>query len=621
MEQLLWSFEDVKRFIDHPETPLRRWALERLTRLFPKQAGEVLVARLEDPNTYILSRTLDFLAETGDAETYGPILLERLQQAEGERFGRVASALAKLNYRPALPLILANIDGRDNRPINFFHDKFLYLVHALGKFGGTEARQTLWGLLERKISTDDYVVTSLMDALLEAAQPADIPRLAQHYRTLPLEERGRTPLAAFAASVRAGRLVDEMTYEVDQGLEAILDRAKRWLNADLQVSETCLDDLEHAFDHKYAGVFEILRSEARRLVAERGDDIAGWQATWAAGERPAGYRRRALYTLHTLEAFAGLPQTFVRRRAQESLMGLGLLLQLSIDQDDQAWLEAATDKTEALLAILAEPREHVLPDIVERVAALGPEIAPRLIDLLDPEDFGWGAIRIAHTIERIARLHPGSCDAAIPKLIETIHDEQGDYLKEAASDALEAIGAPAVELILQHLRSARDLSRQIYLTGVLGQIPVESASEIILDKIRAGQPIEEFELTILSDIGSPAAIEPLSQLWKPGDALLAEQLLILCELNGVQKPELPEWRRLVKADEERLEKILEGDFDLLEGLKNLANPERPLIRTWQLEPEQPKDSSSGRKKTLSKKEQKKRAAQRKGTKGKKKRRR
>ena len=84
------------------------------------------------------------------------------------------------------------------------------------------------------------------------------------------------------------------------------------------------------------------------------------------------------------------------------------------------------------------------------------------------------------------------------------------------------------------------MSRQIYLTGVLGEIPVESATQVILEKIEAGESIGEMELGSLADIGSASAIEPLYQMWKPGDHLLAEFLLILCELNGVQKPELPE---------------------------------------------------------------------------------
>jgi hypothetical protein len=105
-------------------------------------------------------------------------------------------------------------------------------------------------------------------------------------------------------------------------------------------------------------------------------------------------------------------------------------------------------------------------------------------------------------------------------------------------------------------------------------------------------------------------------MWKSGDHLLAEYLLILCELNGVQKPELPEWRRLVKAQEERIAKAMAGEFDVLEGLKNITSP-LPPIPAWQLESKKSKTLPGG-KLAISKKEKKKRTAQRKAIRGKKK---
>jgi HEAT repeat protein len=162
--------------------------------------------------------------------------------------------------------------------------------------------------------------------------------------------------------------------------------------------------------------------------------------------------------------------------------------------------------------------------------------------MLDPEGFGWGAIRTARAIEHAARRYPGSCDAAIPMLLEAINDNQGDFLLEACSDALEAIGPSAVQPMVERFRDD-DNARQIYLTYSLGQIPTESAARAILDWIADGLPVEEMQITTLEDIGSPSSIEPLYDLWKSGhrlDRILAQALLVLCELNGVQKPELPE---------------------------------------------------------------------------------
>ena len=70
MEPLLWTLDDVVRFIDHPDRPLRRWAQERLIHRFPEQAGDSLAAMLDDQNSYIVLVAAQFLSETGDA-AYG----------------------------------------------------------------------------------------------------------------------------------------------------------------------------------------------------------------------------------------------------------------------------------------------------------------------------------------------------------------------------------------------------------------------------------------------------------------------------------------------------------------------------------------------------------------------
>ena len=111
----------------------------------------------------------------------------------------------------------------------------------------------------------------------------------------------------------------------------------------------------------------MLLREARRLNTERGDNVAGWQADWEAGARLVGYRREAAYTLLTLEAFAAHPSPHREQRQNESGLGLALLCYLSVNRDDEARPAAAADPAATLLTILAENREYVLPDVVERV--------------------------------------------------------------------------------------------------------------------------------------------------------------------------------------------------------------------------------------------------------------
>jgi hypothetical protein len=264
-----------------------------------------------------------------------------------------------------------------------------------------------------------------------------------------------------------------------------------------------------------------------------------------------------------------------------------------------------------LLATLSENRQHVLPGIVKQAADLGPEIVSWLMARIEPDGFDWGMLRGIETIELLARCHPGSCDVAIPLLVETINDQQGDYILEASSRTLEAIGPAAVEPIVEHLRDD-DIARQIYLTGVLGEIPTEGAAQGILAWLEDGEPLDEMHVVALAGIGSPSAIEPLYRLWKSGrgdERLLAEHLLVLCELNGVAKAELPRWRGIVVAEEARLERIARGIGSSMDGEDSTDHQALPV--GVDRHPERVPKQRSTRKppSTISKRERKRRSAQ------------
>jgi HEAT repeat protein len=197
-------------------------------------------------------------------------------------------------------------------------------------------------------------------------------------------------------------------------------------------------------------------------------------------------------------------------------------------------------------------------------------------------------------------------------LIEALNDQQGDYLHEACAGALEAIGLAAVKPIIAHLRDD-DLARRIYLTGVLGEIPTEDAAQALLDLLKDDRYPDEMHVNALTDIGSPSAIEPLyalSQAEHHRNQLLAESLLVLCQLNNVQKPELPQWRKIVRAEEIRLSRLSRGETAAIEKdepIIQVAPPPSPSPPSER----QPRQRSRRKPRSVSKAERKKRSAQRK----------
>lgn len=630
MEPLLWTFEEIAGFLTHPDKQVRRWVQDRLLDLFPERSPEVLMAELDDDDFYLALRAAEALGDSGDAARYGPLVLEHMQRAPAAHFAALAEAAAHLGLAEALPLIVAQSRRRDV-PFDS-HGWFLRLTHALGRYGhAPEARQRLWELLS-EVRAHPTWAGMVIEALLYAIRPAEVPSLMKGYRALPFDRR---TLRSFGGPAGAGRAIEETGYVLSQGFDAVVNQIYGWLGRSLPVSPDTHVRLRSAFAKPRINIFTILLGEARRLTRERGDAIAAWRAAWEAGDELVGYRRQAVYTLALLEAFAAERTVGGEQRQAEAAMGLALLAQLGADQDDQGRLETTTDELIMLLAILSENRENIFPTVTDRLAEMGPAVLPGLVPLLTPDHYKWGATRALQIVTRVARQHPGSCDVLIPFIIEMIFEGQSDFACEAAAEALKAIGPTAVAPIIQHLDDG-DSTRYIYLTGTLGNIPTLASAQALLKRVPLDEEPDEMEIANLVDTGCVIALEPLYRLAKRyrDNPILAGSLLVLCGLHGVNKPELSKWRELVAAEDERVAAIisktgrqvptLAETRDILERMGlNLADedieamfdvapdPEPELRRRVQhLEPEA---QSSRKSPQVSRQERKRRKEQRKRT--------
>ena len=630
MEPWLWTAEQLIRFSGHEMRDIRRWAQGTLAHLYPEQAGPVMVDLLDDRDEVIRVGAIDFLGETGDAERYGLPLLERLRDEEYGNRGQAAQALAMLGVREALPILLEQV----RKPVAELEGEMpRQFALALAVFGGQEARDALWHLLDTALGSVIY--EEALSALLRIAVPQDIDALARRYRDLPPNSPDWPAiLRTLAAAVDAATLVDLLVDIEQSSLDALLHAASDSLGRTVQIPGQVRHALHQAYRQDYRQVFDVLVDGVNRLVQERQDDVDGWLARWEAGELPQGYRRRLLLTMRLFRELAAFPSGSRKQRRYEAAWGVALLTALSVDQDDLGRLEAAAKNgpvalQETALSILGDSRENVLPDIEERVVALGPDVVPFLRVMLDPHDNSWGTVRVVETITGMARRYPGSCDDLVPGLIEALNEDQGDFVLEGSAAALSAIGRPAVPLIEAHLRDESDV-RWIYLCEVLGDTPVESAAQALLHAYAGEELANDLVLETLADIGSPSAIEPVYALWKQrdeerttwGEMALTRTLYILCELNAVAKPELSIWRKQVESRAEAFTQMMENTN--LEALARLIQFGPGQANSGQLgagafakkEPEtaapadvEPSAPSHSKKSGPSKKERKRRQAQ------------
>jgi len=107
-----------------------------------------------------------------------------------------------------------------------------------------------------------------------------------------------------------------------------------------------------------------------------------------------------------------------------------------------------------------------------------------------------------------------------------------------------------------------DLTREIYLTGVLGAVGTERGVEIVIGLLARRRPKHPRDIEMysaaLTDIGSPAAIPVIEALRPPGDRILAQHLLVLHAVNGLDHAQMPARRRLVAAEDERAARLTES---------------------------------------------------------------
>ncbi len=559
--ELFWTLDDYKRFLQHPAYEVRQWALERIETQYPRQAAENVAVLLKDPETILSSKAARIIGDSEDAR-YEPLLLDALPRSKGSTKRNIFAALGKLRSTAILPQIIAELDEVDVQNMRGArHYEVVGMIEALGYYRSKEARAALWRFIER-YPHDDSVAYAAFNSLLNSPDIDTIPRLVERY--LQLDYPGHMPWQtapiSLAAAAGVSRPADEVKATMHQGPEDVLWTLEYWLGKTLVLSENFINAFFNAAYQKYQGLLPYIITEIIITMERRGDDLAGWEGAWMMGGRPKGYRWRNLYAYKLVSAFADNPPTDSRRYAEVLGMSLALMAQVGIDEDDETKLRGAQDedaRREVLLEIIGSPRLNVMPDIVERVVALGPDVVPDLTYLLDENNF-WAALRAVRALTKIAREHPGVADPAIPAILDLMmHGDQSDYMMETTMAALQAIGPAVIEPAAARLGQG-DMSYDIYVSGALCEIPTEAALDAIM-KLHSQEAGDEGAFYNFTNLGHRRGFEMLKEQYEPNVRGLDEALYTLGLLNDYEGDEMEEWRVVAQEGREQLDKLLETD--------------------------------------------------------------
>jgi hypothetical protein len=191
--------------------------------------------------------------------------------------------------------------------------------------------------------------------------------------------------------------------------------------------------------------------------------------------------------------------------------------------------------------------------------ALHPEFtSPKVIEAL--RDHGEAEARFEFYVELAGRLRlPEAVDEAIWRL----RPEQGDWVNEAACDALGRIGTIEVIEKLAAAYPTEGWGFRLSVTDILARIK-RPESELAATRLLGHETDEELRSFLAISLCSlcptePGALETLRQMILDGRYFksivdLRDELSVVADLTGYAPPELPEWREHAITERARVQK-------------------------------------------------------------------
>ena len=303
VNQYIWSLEDLGRLVSHEELRVRRWSVNRLVSLYPETCGLILSSRLAEDDFTLWCCVVEHLASLPDATRYEQALLKMLYRSEGDRFAVLADGLESMGSREVARWIYAAL-GRKNEGVPWDKHEFYFLASALGKLGGTYARQWLWEASTNLIDPDWHISVALRPLV----------RVAAHWQVSNLisvqgrESRyvGDAVLSVLADALGEGAFHRELTdvaEYLDDELPTILD--------DHFASDGLCECVRSAWKNVeqtgFAPLFEAAVQDAQRALEAAGCDPVKWYRKRDAGEVLSDSQWKIALSLKILDVLAQDP--------------------------------------------------------------------------------------------------------------------------------------------------------------------------------------------------------------------------------------------------------------------------------------------------------------------------
>jgi hypothetical protein len=194
----------------------------------------------------------------------------------------------------------------------------------------------------------------------------------------------------------------------------------------------------------------------------------------------------------------------------------------------------------AVLALDISACRHSL-QLTQRLSAFEPAVlAIAVNDHMPTVRDGWGGVRLATLVGELHLVD------AIPVLIDSLGNEGGDYLCEAAEKALARIGSPAEQALIAQWDQL-DASQKIYARTVLEQIGGEPTCAFAIDRFdELFRGDHDGWCALIESVPDRKAVDLLAPEVERKQPVIDQCFYRLCVLTGSKRADLDETRKRIE---------------------------------------------------------------------------
>jgi hypothetical protein len=561
----LWRYEDYVNHLSHENGMVRRWAFDALETRYLNRYTEQAADLINDEETYFVCAVLRYLS-FHQANQHAPAILERFKRAQGVIAGNCASALAKLQYEPAMEVMLQRFSTTEDP------ETFLGILEYLGNIPDEKCRTALREAVGQM--QDTMVLRSATANLLHHFNTEDLNLVMERFFTAGGSyDRFDTPLKHILSPLGGGAYFGDFT---EFGHNEILSNPSETVdsfvlrNSHITIDETLRENLITLLEtRRYQDFSTAIMFDARNMVHARypqkdiPDDLKGL----------SGQDTMCLHLLELLSKHGMIWKQAVSSNDFASDLIAFILSAYFAIEERSAYARALSPEAgvEELIQALQGSGPNLPVQIQNKIKVLSPitEVKRSLSNDLST----WGDI---WTVKLMGMI--GSKEF-VPDLIRVLRNADGlDYIYDDALKAMTALDESADESILTSLKNGELDDWASF--AILEHLPYPESYELAVNlwENPSEKGMDSYELfsRCLRGIGDRQGIQKLQDVYaNENDAgYIGDSLECLSKIHGVDIPELPD---IIKKRKKKAEKLKARMNQLNDPVNNPAK-NHPAIK-------------------------------------------